>query len=259
MADLQVTDDGASRTITLDRPERRNALDEALIQDLTEAFRAVDEDRHVRIVVLRANGLAFSAGADLAYMRRMADFDEAENLADARRLGALFEAIEHCRCPVVSLVQGPAIGGGVGLVAASDVAVASGDAVFAFSEVRLGLVPAVISPFVVRRIGLPAAKRLFLTGDRFDAVEAHRLGLVDEVGDDLDAAVERVCGSLLQGAPGAHTATKQLVAAVDGLPLPEATRVTPPFIAAQRATPEAAEGIAAFFERRKATWATPEA
>ena len=256
MPDLKIDNSGPIRFITLARQERRNAVDEELIAGLTEAFRDASDAPTVRVVVLRAEGSSFSAGADLRYMQRMANYSHDDNVADAQRLSAMFESVANCRHPVVCLVQGPAIGGGVGLVAASDIAICGPDARFAFSEVRLGILPAVISPFVIARIGTAAARQLFLTGDRFGPDDALRLGLVDRVVDDLDEACDTICESLLKGAPGAHQATKRMLAELDGTSIRDAVILTPGYIATQRATAEATEGFAAFFDRRPPEWAT---
>lgn len=249
--------DGDVLTITLDRPDVRNALDEATIAALTEVLRGPARASDVRFVVLRGEGKVFCAGADLAYMRRMADADEAENVADAGRLGALFEAIARCPHPVIAAVHGAAIGGGVGLVAAADLVVATEGTKFGFTEVRLGIVPGVISPYAVRRLGPANARRLFLTGEIFDATAAARFGLVDDVvaADGLDAAVDRWVEALRVGGPHAQGAIKTLLEDVVGVPLDEALGRTPAHIARQRATAEAREGFAAFFDKRRPAWA----
>jgi len=190
--------DGDVLRITLTRPDRRNAFDATVISELAEAF--VDVGR-VRAVVLAGDGPSFSAGADVEWMRASADLSYDENVADANALRAMLEAIDSCPAPVVARVQGHALGGGAGLVAASDIAIAAADAVFSFSEVKLGIIPAVISPFALGKIGPSAARRYFLTGERFDAEVALRIGLVHEIADDLDAAIDRVVGELLSAGP----------------------------------------------------------
>jgi methylglutaconyl-CoA hydratase len=238
--------DGDVLRVTLARPERRNAFDAALIAELAEAF--VDVGR-ARAVVLAGEGPSFSAGADVEWMRSSVDLSYEENLADALALRRMLEAIDGCPAPVVARVQGHALGGGCGLVACSDVAVAAPDAVFAFSEVKLGLVPAVISPFALAKIGPTAARRYFLTGERFDAETALRIGLVHEVAADLDEAVERVLVELRTAGPRATRAAKRLVfdAPLDGI---ETARR----IAERRTSQEGQEGLRAFLERRRPSW-----
>ena len=190
--------DGDVLRITLTRPDRRNAFDAAVISELAQAF--VDVGR-ARAVVLAGEGPSFSAGADVEWMRASAELSYDENVADANALRAMLEAIDSCPAPVVARVQGHALGGGAGLVATSDIAIAAPDAVFSFSEVKLGIIPAVISPFALGKIGPSAARRYFLTGERFDAETALRIGLIHEVADDLDAAVDRVVGELPERRP----------------------------------------------------------
>lgn len=246
VASLRVERDGDVLRVTLARPERRNAFDAALIAELAEAF--VDVGR-ARAVVLAGEGTSFSAGADVEWMRASVELSYDENVADAMALRRMLEAIDACPAPVVARVQGHALGGGCGLVACADVAVAARDAVFAFSEVKLGLVPAVISPFALARIGPGAARRYFVTGERFDAETALRIGLVHEVVDDLDGTVERIVGELRTAGPKAARAAKRLVldAPLDG---PETARR----IAERRASDEGQEGLRAFLERRKPDW-----
>ena len=191
MSSVRVERDGVVLRVTMARPERRNAFDAGLIAELAEAFGDVGD---TRAVVLTGEGASFSAGADIDWMRSSVELDHDENVADALRLRALLEAIDGCPAPVVAAVQGHAFGGGCGLVACCDVAVAAPDARFAFSEVKLGIVPAVISPFALAKIGSSAARRWFVTGERFDATVALRIGLVHELADDLAAAVDRVVG-----------------------------------------------------------------
>ncbi len=207
---LKRTDDGPVATIALARPEARNALNAALIGEITRCFEELAGDEGVRVVVLTGEGSSFCAGADIAYMRDAAGFSYDENLKDARRLADMFLALDDLPKPTVAKVRGAAIGGGVGLVAAADVAVAEAGTRFAFSEVRLGIAPATIAPFVVRKIGYSQARALFLTGERFDVHRARELGLVHEVVPeaDLDAAVEKVVRQLLQGGPAAQAAIK---------------------------------------------------
>ncbi len=243
MASLRIERDGPVLRITLARPERRNAFDAALISELAEAF--VDTGR-ARAVVLAGEGPSFCAGADVDWMRSSADLSYEENVADANALRAMLESIDGCPAPVVARVQGHALGGGAGLVAAADVAVTSPDALFAFSEVRLGIIPAVISPFALAKIGPGQARRYFVTGERFDASAALRIGLVHEVADDLDAAVDRLVAELLSAGPLAARWAKRLVRErPDG---PETAR----WIAERRTSEEGQEGLRAFLEKRAA-------
>ena len=237
--------DGDVLRVTLARPDRRNAFDAALIAELAEAF--VDVGR-TRAVVLAGEGASFSAGADVDWMRSSVDLSFDENVADANALRRMLEAIDRCPAPVVARVQGHALGGGAGLVAAADIAIASTDAQFAFSEVKLGIIPAVISPFALAKIGPGAARRYFLTGERFDAETALRIGLVHEVGADLDATVDRVVGELLSAGPKAVRWAKRLVQErPDG---PETAR----WISERRTSDEGQEGLRAFLEKRPPNW-----
>jgi methylglutaconyl-CoA hydratase len=246
---------GAVARLVLNRPERHNAFDEALIEELTQAIDEAEKDMSVRVLVLAANGKSFSAGADLDWMRRMAAYSEEENLADANRLAHLMQRLNFIPKPTVAAVQGAALGGGVGLVAASDIAVGAAQAVFGLTEVRIGLIPATIGPYVVQAIGERAARRYFLTGERFDAATACELGLLHEVAEDLDAAVARHVEALLAGGPEAQGATKKLIRRVGRGPINVAMiEDTAARIARARAGGEAREGIAAFFEKRKPGW-----
>jgi methylglutaconyl-CoA hydratase len=245
MANLRVERDGSILRVTLARPDRRNAFDADLIRELAEAF--VDVGR-ARAVVLAGEGASFSAGADVDWMRSSVELSHDENVADANALRRMLEAIDACPAPVVARVQGHALGGGCGLVAAADIAIAGQDAVFAFSEVKLGIIPAVISPFALAKIGASAARRYFVTGEGFDAQTALRIGLVHEVTEDLDAAVDGVLAELLSAGPQAARWAKRLVRErPDG---PETAR----WIAERRASDEGQEGLRAFLEKRKPTW-----
>ena len=249
MGSLRVEKEGDLLRVTLARPERRNAFDAELIRDLAEAFVHVGR---VRAVVLAGDGPSFSAGADVEWMRSSVGLSYDENVADANALRRMLEAIDGCPAPVVARVQGHALGGGCGLVACADIAIAEPRAVFAFSEVKLGIIPAVISPFALAKIGASAARRLFVTGERFDAETALRIGLVHEVTDDLDAAVERVLQELGTAGPRAARAAKRLVLErPDG---PETARR----IAERRASDEGQEGLRAFLERRSPAWSSRE-
>ena len=245
MSALNVERDGAVLRITLARPDRRNAFDAELIGELSQAF--VDVGR-ARAVVLAGEGASFCAGADVEWMRASVGLSLEENVAGANAMRQMFEAIDHCPAPVVARVQGYALGGGAGLVAAVDIAIADPGTVFAFSEVKLGIIPAVISPFTLAKIGPGAARRYFLTGERFDAATALRIGLVSEVAAELDAAVERVVGELLSAGPHAARWAKRLVRELpDG---PETAR----WIAERRASEEGQEGLRAFLEKRDPGW-----
>jgi methylglutaconyl-CoA hydratase len=244
MSALRIERDGPVLRISLARPERRNAFDAALIAELTEAFGDVAD---ARAVVLAGDGPSFCAGADVDWQRAAIDLSYDENVEDAMRLYAMLEAIDGCPAPVVARVQGYALGGGSGLVACADVAIAAPDAVFGFSEAKLGIIPAVISPFVLPRIGA-AARRYFLTGERFDAAVALRIGLVHEVAEDLNAAVDRVVGELMTSSPQAVREAKKLVRE---RPTGEDTA----HIAARlRTSEEGQDGLRAFLERRKPSW-----
>jgi methylglutaconyl-CoA hydratase len=245
VANLTVERDGGVLRVTLTRPDRRNAFDAALISELAEAF--VDVGR-ARAVVLAGEGKSFCAGADVDWMRTSAGLSYDDNVADANAMRQMFEAIDRCPAPVVSRVQGHALGGGAGLVAASDVAIAEPRAQFAFSEVKLGIIPAVISPFALAKVGAGDARRYFVTGERFDAATALRIGLVSEVAEDLDGAVERVVGELLSAGPQAARWAKRLVRErPDGA---ETAR----WIAERRTSEEGQEGLAAFLEKRPPRW-----
>jgi methylglutaconyl-CoA hydratase len=243
--------------VTLDRPAVHNAFDDALIAELTAAFRSLDGDDRVRVIVLAGTGKSFSAGGDLNWMKRMAGYGMAENLRDAEGLGALMSSLDRLAKPTVGLVQGAAYGGGVGLVACCDIAIAASSAKFCLSEVKLGLIPAVISPYVVRAMGARAARRYFLTAEVFDAETARRLGLVHEVApaDGLEAAAAPIVDALLAAGPHAQAAAKARIARVAGAPIDDALVAdTARRIAEIRATDEGREGVGAFLEKRKPRW-----
>lgn len=255
---LAIERQGPIGLVTLNRPDRHNAFDDVLIAELTEALRSMEAEDGVRVVVLSGAGKSFSAGADLHWMKRMAGFSKEENQRDAMGLGALMRTLAHLRKPTVARVHGAAYGGGVGLVACCDIAVASQAAKFSLSEVRLGLVPAVISPYVVSAIGERAARRYFLTGERFDAAEAWRLGLVHEIAPDddaLDGKVGDIIEELLQGGPVAQREAKDLIRAVASRPVSsELIQDTAERIARLRSSPEGREGVDAFLGKRRAAW-----
>jgi methylglutaconyl-CoA hydratase len=243
---LRIERDRDVLRVTLARPDSRNSFDAALIAELSEAFVDVGT---ARAVVLSGEGASFCAGADVEWMRASADLDRETNVADANALRRMLEAIDGCPAPVVAVVHGHALGGGVGLVAVSDIVLADPGTVFAFSEVKLGIVPAVISPFALRKIGESTARRYFVTGERFDAETALRIGLVHEVTSDLDAALARVLVELRTAGPRAARHAKRLVLErPDG---PETARL----IAERRTSDEGQEGLRAFLERRRPAWA----
>jgi methylglutaconyl-CoA hydratase len=242
MAGLRSDRDGDVLRITLDNPERRNAFDAELIAALTDAFTDVGD---ARAVVLAGNGTSFCAGADVEWQRSSIDLTYEENVEDALRLYRMCDAIDSCPAPVIARVHGYALGGGSGLVACADVAIAAPDATFGFSEVKLGIVPAVISPFVLPRIGAHA-RRYFVTGERFDAQTAQRIGLVDELAGELDEAVDRVLGELLTAGPAAVRAAKRLVRERP------AGEETARIAAGLRSGSEGQEGLRAFLEKRPA-------
>jgi methylglutaconyl-CoA hydratase len=253
---LRRTDEGPVATVALTRPQARNALNAALIEEITRCFEELAEEEEVRIVVLTGEGPSFCAGADIGYMRDTAGFSYEENLEDARRLAEMFQAVDDLPKPVVAKVRGAAIGGGVGLVAVTDVAVAEEGTRFAFSEVRLGIAPATIAPFVARKIGHSRARALFLTGERFDAGRAREIGLVHEVvpEGELDAAVQEVVAQLLQGGPAAQAAIKELLRQIEATEPMEALGIMTRLIAELRVGEEGQEGLGAFLEKREPYW-----
>jgi methylglutaconyl-CoA hydratase len=256
-ARLRLIHEGPVARVVLARPAVRNAFDDALIAELTEAFVSLGKDTETRVVVLSGDGPSFCAGADIAWMRRAGGYSREENEADAEKMARMLRAIDACPKPVVALVHGAAIGGGVGLVAVADIAIAAEGTVFSLAEVRLGILPSVISPYVLRAIGPRQARDLFLTGDRFDAREAHRIGLVHAVvpADELEAAGGKKVESLLAAGPEAVTVAKRLIEQVTGLNPEEAMPLTVRTIAERRASAEAKEGLSAFLEKRSPSWA----
>jgi len=245
MAALRVEQAGDTLRVTMDRADRRNAFEADLIRELTEAFADVGD---ARAVVLAGEGESFSAGSDVDWMRASIQLSYEENVADARRLRMMLDAINTCPAPVIARVQGHALGGGCGLVACADVVVAAPDAVFAFSEVKLGIIPSVISPFALAKIGESAARRYFLTGEPFDAQTAFRIGLVHELAAELDPAVERIVAELRTAGPEASRHAKQLV-----LERPDSLG-TERRIAQRRTSAEGQEGLRAFLEKRAPRW-----
>lgn len=254
---LVSTDARGVATVTLNRPEIHNAFDERLIEELCSAFERVATDPAARLMVLAGAGKSFSAGGDLNWMKRLAAKSERENEDDAYRLAVLFKTLDILPKPVIVRVQGNVFAGAVGLVSCADVAIASDDAVFSLSEVRIGLAPATISPYVTAAIGPRAMRRYAISGERFKAQEALRLGLVHEVvaADALDARLAEVVGEFLKGGPEAQAASKELVRDVAARPVDEAVmRATAQLIARRRASAEGVEGIQAFFDKRKPGW-----
>jgi methylglutaconyl-CoA hydratase len=244
--------------VTLDRPASHNAFDEALIAALTQAFTALGSNPHVRAILLSGNGKSFCAGADIGWMRRAGSWTEAENRADAMKLSDMLLAIDTCAKPVIARVHGAVAGGGVGLVACADMAVAIEGTKFRLSEVRLGLTPATISPFVMAKIGAGQARRWFLTAEGFGAADAAGMGLVNAVAADAEAADAVIAGwleHLAAAAPGAVADAKTLIRDVAGRPVTdEIRRMTAERIAARRASAEGREGLAAFFDKRPPEW-----
>lgn len=246
-------------TVTLDRPEKRNAFNDEVIGEIEAAFADVGGDDAVRVVVLAANGPSFCGGADVNWLKASVELSEQENYDDAFAIARMLRTVDTVPKPTLALVQGAVMGGGAGLVAACDMAVAARGAFFAMSEVRLGLIPAAVSPYVVAAIGVRAARRYFLTAERLDAAEALRLGFVHEVVEDaaaLAAARDRIVGQLLACAPGAIAASKDLIRAVGGKIVDEEMmKETAARIARQRTSADGQEGLAAFIERRAPRWA----
>ncbi|MBF0269383.1 MAG: enoyl-CoA hydratase/isomerase family protein [Alphaproteobacteria bacterium] len=244
--------------VTLNRPEIHNAFDEALIAELTELLTRLGRDDAVRAVVLSGSGKSFSAGGDLNWMKRFANYSFEQNVEDAKALALVMQTLDELPKPTIARVQGAAYGGGVGLVACCDIAVAVPSASFCLSEVKLGIIPAVISPYVIAAMGARAARRYFLTAERFDGVEAHRLGLVHELADNeeqLDKAVDRLVATLAANGPQAIASSKDLIRAVAQRPITQDVRLdTARRIAERRASAEGKEGVGAFLEKRKPTW-----
>lgn len=259
---LAIERQGPIGLVTLNRPERHNAFDDALINELTQALRSMEAEDGIRVIVLSSAGRSFSAGADLNWMRRMAGASVEENRRDAMALAALMRTLAELRKPTLARVQGPAYGGGVGLVACCDIAVATVATHFALSEARLGLIPGVIAPYVIAAIGERAARRYFLTGERIEAADAWRLGLIHEIVPDeaeLDEKVGEIVDALLACGPVAQFEAKALVRAVSRRPVTsELIQDTAERIAKVRSSPEGMEGVSAFIEKRRASFLPPE-
>lgn len=244
--------------ITLNCADRHNAFDDVLIAELSEAVESMGNDPAVRVIVLSSNGISFCAGADLNWMKRMAGYSPEENLRDSRALAELFRRVAQSPKPVVARIQGPAYGGGVGLVAACDIAIATFDVQFALTEVKLGIIPSAISPYVIAAIGERYARRFMLSAERFSAAEAYRIGLVHEMVADercLDEALGEVIDSLMKNGPNAIRECKDLISAVAWKPLtPELIEDTAQRITRVRGSAEGREGMGAFLEKRKPNW-----
>jgi methylglutaconyl-CoA hydratase len=255
---LLVRREGPVAFLTLNRPEVRNAFNDEVIAELTACAADIRESPEVRVAVLAGAGTHFCAGADIAWMQQMRHATETENREDALRMAAMFGALDTLPVPLVARIQGAAIAGGTGLASVCDIVVAAEDAVFGFTEVRLGIVPAVISPFALAKIGIGAARELFLTGARFSATRARELGLVHEIVPEeaLDLAVGRYVKELMSAAPGAISRIKALIRTVAGRPPAEVASLTAETIARQRVSPEGQEGLTAFLDKRAPTWTT---
>jgi methylglutaconyl-CoA hydratase len=257
MATISITEEGPVARVTLSRPEIRNAFNSELIGELRDAFNRLSEAEQIRAIVLSGEGKSFCGGADVNWMRAALDLNYDQNVADAERMSDMFRAIDRCAKPVIGRIFGAAIGGGAGLVAVCDVAIASDETLFGFTEVKLGIIPAVISPFVLAKIGRSNARALFFTGERFGAARAQTIGLVHEVvaSSDLDKAVSRIVSELITAGPSAVAAIKRLIPEVGAASYDASRGITANAIARQRISPEGQEGLRAFLERRKAGFA----
>jgi methylglutaconyl-CoA hydratase len=253
---IQTRRDGPVEYLTLNRPEVRNAFNEHVIQELTQWAEAVTHDDDVRVAVLAGAGKVFCAGADLTWMAKMASYGHEENVRDASAMARMYAALDRLPVPLVGRVHGAALGGGAGLVCVCDIVVSDDQAVFGFTEVKVGILPAVISPYVLMKLGASATRELFLTGMRFDASRAREIGLVHAVvpAADLDACVAKYVNELLGAAPEAIATAKELLRKVWGRPADDTIGMTAQTIAARRVSPEGQEGMRAFLEKRKANW-----
>ena len=258
MADsvLRVIRDGATARVTMTRPEVRNAFNAELIAELRETFESLGGDAAIRAIVLDGAGKTFCGGADVNWMRGSLDLSETENVADAQRMSQMYRAIDRCPKPTIARIHGGALGGGAGLAAVCDIVLSTPETLYGFTETKLGIIPAVISPFVIAKIGVSHARALFLTGERFTATRALAIGLVHEVHDDaaLDARLATLLSEIATAGPGAVSAAKALVHRVRATPYDETEYLTARAIAQQRTTPEGQEGLRAFLERRPAAW-----
>ena len=257
MRTIEVVEDGPVARVTLNRPEVRNAFNEVLIEELTSWAESIKPGDSTRVAILGGTGKVFCAGADLTWMSRMVGYTREENLRDARAAARMYEALDSLPIPLVGRIQGAALGGGAGLAAVCDIAVAANDAVFGFTEAKLGILPAVISPFTVSKIGRSAARELFLTAARFSADRAREIGLVHRVvpAADLDTTVDALTAELLTSAPGAITGAKALIATVAGADPQRVGDLTAETIARHRVSAEGQDGMRAFLEKRRAPWA----
>jgi methylglutaconyl-CoA hydratase len=254
---LELQRAGARATVWLNRPDVRNAFNETAIAELSDAFRTLGVDQSVRVIVLAARGPAFCAGADLNWMKKMAGYTHAENLSDAAQLADMLRVIYQCPKPVVARIQGDCYAGGMGLAAVCDIVLAADSAHFCLSEVKLGLIPATISPYVIKAMGEQAARRYFISAERFTAQEAHRIGLVHEAVavEALDAKLDELINALLQAGPDALAQAKHLVQDIAGAPLNDALVAdTVQRIATVRSSAEGKEGVQAFLDKRKPHW-----
>ena len=257
MRTIEVAEAGPIAHVTLNRPEVRNAFNEVLIEELTSWAESIKRGGPTRVAILGGTGKAFCAGADLTWMSRMVGYTQEENLRDARAAAHMYEALDSLPIPLIGRIQGAALGGGAGLAAVCDIAVATDDAVFGFTEAKLGILPAVISPFTIAKIGRSAARELFLTAARFSADRAREIGLVHRVvpASDLDATVDALAAELLTSAPGAIAGAKALIARVAGADPQSVGDLTAETIARHRVSAEGQEGMRAFLEKRRAPWA----
>ena len=253
---LDVTSEKGVAYVTLNRPDVYNAFNERVIEELTEWFTHVNDDDDIYAVVLTGQGRHFCAGADLNWMQKVAQYTKEENISDSQKMAAMFHCIDQCKKPVVGRINGSAFGGGVGLVAVCDVVVAQEMAVFAFSEVKLGIVPAVISTYVIPKIGVSHARSLFVTGERFSAEKAYEIGLVHKVCalEELDTTVNKYTTLLASSGPHATTAVKEMIQTWLIMPSDDYRAYTASLIADLRASKEGKEGIKAFLEKRKPVW-----
>ncbi|MFT6268213.1 MAG: methylglutaconyl-CoA hydratase [Alphaproteobacteria bacterium] len=257
MSYVELSIENAVATVTLNRPEVHNAFNEDVISSLSECFERVENDDNVRVMILQATGKSFSAGADLNWMKKMASYSEEQNLADAQQLALMLSKLYHLSKPTIAKVQGSAFGGAVGLVACCDIAIASRMSKFCLSEVKLGLIPATISPYVIQAVGPRIAKRLFMTAEVISARRARRIGLISEAvsEDELDSEVVNIASGLLKNGPIAVSMAKVLVDRVAFQPIDaELMQYTSKQIAATRVSKEGQEGLTAFLEKRPANW-----
>lgn len=257
MSQVELSIENAIATVTLNRPEVHNAFNEEVIDQLIECFDRIENDDNIRVMILQSTGKSFSAGADLNWMKKMALYSESENLADAQQLALMLSKLYHLSKPTIAKVQGSAFGGAVGLIACCDIAIASRLSKFCLSEVKLGLIPATISPYVIQAIGPRIAKRLFMTADVISARRARRIGLISEAvsEDELNSEVINIASSLLKNGPGAVSMAKALVDKVAFQPIDAQLRLfTSQQIAALRVSFEGQEGLSAFLDKRPANW-----